>query len=93
MTDEERKATRNRIEFWVCLITSIGLFVGGFFVPPTGVIDGSVLTAVGMLLGFAVLAQLPHIIGMSKSVKLTHGDTAIEVTRKLKDGEQPQEDK
>ena len=93
MTDEERKATRNRIEFWVCLITSIGLFVGGFFVPPMGVIDGSVLTAVGMLLGFAVLAQLPHIIGMSKSVKLTHGDTTIEVTRKLKDGEQPQEEK
>ena len=93
MTDEERKATRNRIEFWVCLVTSIGLFVGGFFVPPTGVIDGSVLTAVGMLLGFAVLAQVPVIIGMSKSAKITHGDTTIEVTRKLKDGEKKEEEK
>lgn len=93
MTDEERKATRNRIEFWVCLVTSIGLFVGGFFVPPMGIIDGSVLTAVGMLFGFAVLAQLPHIIGMSKTAKITHGDTTIEVTRKLKDGEQSQEEK
>ena len=91
MTDEERKATRNRIEFWVCLVTSIGLFVGGFFVPPKGVIDGSVLTAVGMLLGFAVLAQVPVVIGMSKSAKITHGDIAIEVTRKLK-GEQKEEE-
>jgi len=93
MTDEERKATRNRIEFWVCLVTSIGLFVGGFFVPPTGVIDGSVLTAVGMLLGFAVLAQVPQIIGMSKSVKITHGDTTIEATRKQKEGEKEEEKK
>ena len=91
MTEEERKATRNSIEFWVCLVTSIGLFVGGFFVPPTGVIDGSVLTAVGMLLGFAVLTQVPVIIGMSKSAKITHGDTTIEVTRKLKDGQKEEE--
>ena len=93
MTDEERKATRNRIEFWVCLVTSIGLFVGGFFVPPTGVIDGSVLTAVGMLLGFATLAQVPVIIGMSKTATITHGDTTIQVTRKLKEGEKEEEKK
>ena len=31
------------IPFWICLICSIGLLVGGFFMPPKGEIDGSVL--------------------------------------------------
>lgn len=40
------------IVFWVAFMVSIGLIVGGFFVPPVGVIDGSVLTATGLLTGF-----------------------------------------
>lgn len=44
--------------FGVCLVASIGLMVGGVFVPPTGVIDGSVLTAVGLLFGYATLGQV-----------------------------------
>lgn len=79
---EEKKQLRNRIEFWMCLATTIGLFVGGFFVPPTGVIDGSLLTAAGILFGFATLAQVPVIIGSAKTAKITHGDTTIEVSRK-----------
>lgn len=39
--------------FYVTLIVSIALIVGGFIVPPMGMIDGSVLTAVGLLLMFA----------------------------------------
>ena len=87
ITKEERKSLRNRIEFWICLITSIGLLVGGFFVPPTGVIDGSVLQGVGLLLGFGTLAQLPVVLSSDKTKKITHGDTSIEVTGKKKDGE------
>lgn len=79
---EEKKQLRNRIEFWLCLATTIGLFIGGFFVPPTGVIDGSLLTAAGILFGFATLAQVPVIIGSAKTAKITHGDTTIEVSRK-----------
>ena len=83
---EERKKMRNRIEFWLCLVVSIGLIVGGFFVPPTGVIDGSVLQAVGLLLGFATLAQLPVVISSAKSAKITHGDTTIEIENKKRAG-------
>lgn len=43
------------VAFEVCLVVAIGLIVGGFFVPPTGVIDGSVLTGVGELFGFAAI--------------------------------------
>ena len=84
-----KKTMRNRFEFWLCLVTSIALIVGGFFVPPTGVIDGSVLQAVGLLLGFATLAQLPVVLNSAKSAKITHGDTTIEVQNRKK--EQPAE--
>ena len=76
---EEKKKMRNRLEFWLCLVVSIGLIIGGFFVPPLAVIDGSVLQAVGLLLGFATLAQLPVVISSAKSAKITHGDTTIEI--------------
>ena len=55
--------------FRVTLILSILLIVGGFVCPPMGVIDSSVLTAVGMLLAFAILAQVPTLIEAAKGGK------------------------
>ena len=52
--------------FRLTLALSILLIVGGFICPPMGVIDGSVLTAVGLLLAFASLAQLPLLIEAAK---------------------------
>jgi len=81
------------IIFWICLIAAIGLFVGGFFVPPKGVIDGSVVTAAGILFGFATVGQLPHIIEVAKVAKITTGSTTIEVHGKdKKDESEPKED-
>ncbi len=71
------KAKRT-IPFWICLIVSISLIVAGFCVPPMGIIDGSVLTAVGILFGFATLAQIPVIIEVAGYVKMTKGDMTIE---------------
>ena len=70
--------TKKTIPFWICLLVSIGLIVAGFCVPPTGIIDGSVLTAVGILFGFASLAQIPTIIEVAGYVKMTKGDMTIE---------------
>lgn len=70
--------TKKTLPFWICLIVSISLMVAGFCVPPMGVIDGSVLTAVGVLFGFATLAQIPVIIEVAGSVKVTKGDMTIE---------------
>lgn len=81
LSKEEKKSLRNRIEFWFCLLTSIGLLIGGFFVPPTGVIDGSVLQGVGLLLGFGTIAQLPVVLSAAKSAKITHGNTSVEVNK------------
>jgi hypothetical protein len=67
------------VAFAVCLAASIGLIVGGFFVPPTGVIDGSVLTAVGLLFGYATLGQVHSLVSRGKKVTLNHGSTSISV--------------
>ena len=69
--------------FRVTLILSILLIVGGFVCPPMGVIDSSVLTAVGMLLAFAILAQVPTLIEAAKggkTIRLQKGDFSAEVS-------------
>ena len=69
--------------FYLTLAISLLLIIGGFLLPPMGIIDGSVLTAVGELLMFGVLAQLPALIDAAKngkSIKLTKGDSSIEVS-------------
>jgi len=73
--------------FYLNLSVSIALIVGGFIIPPTGIIDGSVLTAVGLLLMFAVVAQIPRIldaIHQGKSIKVSKGDLSFEATSEQK---------
>ena len=62
--------------FTISFILIILLIVGGFLVPPIGIIDGSVLTAVGLLFGFATLAQVPEAV---KSMKFRKGDFSAEI--------------
>ena len=69
--------------FYLTLVISLLLIIGGFLPPPMGIIDGSVLTAVGELLMFGVLAQVPALIDAAKngkSVKISKGDFTAEVT-------------
>ena len=69
--------------FYTTLAISLLLIIGGFLLPPMGIIDGSVLTAVGELLMFGVLAQVPTFIDAAKngkSVKISKGDFSAEVT-------------
>ena len=71
--------------FYLNLVVSIALIVGGFFVPPLGVIDGSVLTAVGLLLMFSVIEKIPEVIKAGKSVKVSKGDFTAEVGTETKE--------
>ena len=69
--------------FYITLITSILLIVGGFICPPMGIIDSSVLTAVGLLLAFATLAQVPTLMEAARNgqrIRLTKGDFSAEVS-------------
>lgn len=73
------KINYNKISFTLCLLVSISLIVGGFLVPPTGIIDGSVLKAVGMLILFAVIDMIPKILTAEKNIKISKGDISIDV--------------
>lgn len=65
--------------FYVCLSCAIILFVGGFFCPPMGVIDGSLLKAAGILLGFATLAVAGQNLANGKDITFHHGDTEVTI--------------
>ena len=75
----KRVSTSTTIALWVCLTTTIGLFVTSAIMPPKGAIDPSMFKAAGYLFGFATLFVLREAIREGLGVKLTHGDTTIEV--------------
>lgn len=59
MKNERCQKVFNRhynIAFWVTLVVALSLIIGGFFVPPTGEVDGSLLTATGELFLWPALA-------------------------------------
>lgn len=64
----------------VLTFCSVGLFVWGFFVPPLGTIDGSVLKAGGILLAFTALWVIAHIvIELDKSGRAKVSKDGIEI--------------
>lgn len=79
MTEIVKNATMKNPAFWVCLTISIALIAGGFFTPPMAKIDGSVLTAVGELFGFATLEVVIIAIKKGIDARVTHGKTTVAV--------------
>jgi hypothetical protein len=65
--------------FYICLGFALALFIGGFFCPPMGVIDGSVLKAGGIVFGFAALAVVGQNLANGKEVTFHHGDTDVKI--------------
>lgn len=68
-----------KIWFSITTATALLLIVVGFIIPPMGVIDGSVLTAVGELIGFAALAQIPPLVKKGADITIQHGQTSVTV--------------
>lgn len=91
MTEIVKQATMRNPAFWVCLAVSIALIVGGFFVPPLSKIDGSILTAVGELFGFATLEVVYHAIKKGVDARVRHGNTEVTVGDIDKKGDQDDE--
>lgn len=78
-TDGTRSFWLSRLTFIVSFLVSVGLIIGGFFVPPMGIIDGSVLTAIGELILFPTLLYAFRAFELGTKVKVQHGDTTIEL--------------
>lgn len=64
---------------WFCTIAAVGLFAASFFMPPAGQIDPSVLKAAGYCFAFAGLYEFREAVLEGLGVKLTHGETTIEI--------------
>ena len=63
-------------------ISSILLIIASFFVPPLGVIDGSVLAAVGELEAFGVLWIVMHAIEKGTAASFKKGDVEVDIKEK-----------
>ena len=77
---KKRSYILSRATFVTSFVVSIGLVVGGFFAPPMGIVDGSVLTAVGELLLFPTLLYAFRAVELGVDVKVTKGDASLEMT-------------
>lgn len=77
MAEVIKDATMRNIPFWICLIASLVLIGVGFYVPKRGEIEGSVLKAVGELLGFATLYVAYIALKKGIDFRLQHGKTSI----------------
>ena len=66
---------------WFHLLTffAAALVTASFFMPPTGVIDGSVLAALGEIFAFGALGTVIKAIDNGVGATVTHGGTTIEV--------------
>lgn len=74
--------------FKVLSMVSFLLIIASFILPPTGIIDNSVLAASGELMGWGALYSVILAIQKGKSVEMKHGETTITV-RKREEGEEP----
>lgn len=67
----------------LAMIVSLGLGIAAFILPPTAVIDRSVLAFIGEITGAAALltflTKLPEYIEKGGTARVTKGNTTIEV--------------
>lgn len=71
--------TKFKIVAILLTAVAVALIIGSFFVPPTGVIDGSVLAGAGELFAFAALFFAWEAVDRGIDAKITHGNTEIEL--------------
>lgn len=74
-----KKPHADKYIFWVCLAMSIALMIFGAVMPPPGIIDPSILTASGILLGFAALGVAGQNLANGKEVTFRKGDTEVTI--------------
>lgn len=67
------------IAFWISLVISVGLIIGGFFTPPQGEISGSVLEGAGLLFLYPALAFGAKALEENNKIKIQHGQTTISI--------------
>ena len=86
-SETEKKCCFCQLVTGLCFLISVILLIAGFLLPPMGVIDGSVLTAVGEILLFPVIIYGFRAIELGLEVKIQKGDTSVEIHKDDGDGD------
>ena len=73
------KAASRNVWFHIFSGIGIALLILSFVLPPTGVVDDSVLKASSLIFGFAALSILNYAIIRGADAKISHGDTSVEI--------------
>lgn len=81
------KTLKLKTATYILTSVAVALIVTSFFVPPTGVVDPSVLAAVGEIFAFAALLTVWHGIDKGMDAKIQHGSTTVEITNDEEDKE------
>lgn len=79
--------TRN-VWFYILTAVALVLIIASFIVPPTGVIDSSVLAASGEIFAFAALGTVIKALDKGVEASVTKGNTELKVSGKQKDNEE-----
>ena len=66
----------------ILTISSLLLIIASFFVPPLGILDGSVLAAVGELEGLGVLWIVLRAIEKGTAASFKKGDVEVDIKEK-----------
>lgn len=81
---------------YIILILAIGIGVAGFLVPPMGVISGSVLKFISLILGaswlFYTTCNIPAILEAGGKVSAQMGNASITIGRHRKNKEEKEEE-
>ena len=75
-------AWESNIWLRILSISSILLIIASFFVPPLGVLDGSVLAAVGELEGLGVLWIVLRAVEKGTGASFKKGDVEVDILEK-----------
>lgn len=82
---------------YIILLFAIGLCIAGFIVPPIGVISGSVLEAMGIILGatwlFYTTTHIPQILASGAKIKASYGNAKVEIGKKSEGSAEDEENK
>lgn len=74
-----RNYLENNLFFWIFGLISVALIITSFFLPPTGVVEPSVMAAVGELFGFASLGAVLKSLDQNKTATFSKGDINVTI--------------
>lgn len=78
--------------FKILSFSSIALIFTSLLLPPLGVIDPSVVSSTGELLGWGALFTVIKAIDKGKGISVKHGNTEVEVRKQGEEQEESSEE-